>query len=442
MRILLTTPVGTTRYDYFRDLVSRGIKLPIRSYVPALALDYLGASLAPDNEVTLMRPNAFREIRRQLDNCDMVGITSATADYPDALETAKRIKQVRPDRLVVMGGPHVTIQDVETLEAGHTDVVVRGEGERVIRNLARATPLEQIEGITYRREGKIFRNEPQKDPPDLHSLPVPRSAGWTRFLWFRRDFGAVVSSRGCPHNCSFCMTACLQGRKWRARSAEHIARELEQFSEKPYVFFVDDNFTMDPERVLALCALIRERGFSFKWACLSRADTLAANENLLEEMFRAGLVGLFIGVESANPSSLKAAHKRQPREAIQKAFEMTRQYPIISQASMVFGFDSDTLETLDENIEFLLALDPKAIQASVLTPFPGTEIYAKYSAEGRILSKDWSRYDVCHCVFQPKNFSPRQLEDKVSECYRRFYGSSRKRKERLRGLSFFFKGRL
>lgn len=114
MRILLTTPVGKTRYDYFRHLVSRGIRLPVRSYVPSLALDYLAAALQGHHEVTVLRPTAFRDVRRHLARCDMVGITSTTADYPDALETARRVKGVRPDRLVVMGGPHVTIQDVET----------------------------------------------------------------------------------------------------------------------------------------------------------------------------------------------------------------------------------------------------------------------------------------------------------------------------------------
>ncbi|MBW1743394.1 MAG: radical SAM protein [Deltaproteobacteria bacterium] len=442
MRILLTTPVSTTQYDYFRDLASRGVKLPVRSFVPTLALDYLKASLEDDNEVTLLRPAAFRALRKQLDHCDMVGITSTTANYLDALETAKRVKEARPDKLVVMGGPHVSIQDVETLEAGNVDVVVRGEGELTMQKLARSKPFEEIEGISYKREGKIVRNPSQQAPIDLHSLPFPRSDGWTRFLWFRRSFGAVVSSRGCPHNCSFCTTSALQGRKWRARSASNITKELEQFTENPYVFFMDDNFTMDPERVETLCDLIQERGFSFRWACLSRADSIASNEKLLRKMFDAGLIALLIGVESANPESLRDAHKRQTQDVIRNAFGLIKQYPIITQATMIFGFDSDTLESMDENIEFLLELDPTVIQASVLTPFPGTEIYSKYMAEDRIFTNDWSKYDVCHCVFQPKNFSPEQLEDKVSECYRRFYGSSRKRKERLRGLSFFLKGKL
>jgi anaerobic magnesium-protoporphyrin IX monomethyl ester cyclase len=442
VRILLTTPVGKTRYDYFRHLVSRGIRLPVRSFVPSLALDYLAAALRRDHEVTVLQPAAFRDLRKHLARCDMVGITSTTADYPDALETARRVKWVRPDRPVVMGGPHVTIQDVETLETGHVDIVVRGEGEVTLQKLACGTPLEEIEGISYKRDGKIFRNASPKTPVDLHDLPVPESSGWTRFLSFKRGFGAVVSSRGCPHNCSFCMTASMQGRRWRARSPESLLKELERFSEKPYVFFVDDNFTMDPARVEALCDLIRERGLSFRWACLSRADSIAANENLLKKMFDAGLLGLFMGVESSSPTSLRDAHKKQTRDQIKKAFEIVKQVPIITLASMIFGFDSDTLETLDENIEFLMELDPTSIQATVLTPFPGTEIYSQLSAEGRIFSKDWSKYDVCHCVFHPKNFSPRQLEAKVAECYRRFYGSARKRKQRLRGAWFFLKGRL
>ena len=372
----------------------------------------------------------------------MVGITSTTADYLDALETARRVKGVSQDTLVVMGGPHVSIQDVQTLEGGNVDVVVRGEGERVMREIARSTPFEGIDGITYKREGKIIRNKPQQVPVDLHSLPAPRSVGWSRLLWFRRSFGLVVSSRGCPHNCSFCMTTSLQGRKWRARSAKHIMRELERFSESRYLFFVDDNFTLDPERVETLCDLIKERGFSFRWACLSRADSIVSNEKLLKKMFDAGLIALLVGVESSNPASLRDSHKKQTREVVQNAFDLVRQYPIISVASMIFGFDTDTLESMDENIEFVLELNPTVVQATVLTPFPGTEIYSKYSAEERIFTRDWSKYDALHCVFQPKNFSPEQLEKKVSECYRRFYSSPQKRKERIRGLSFFLKGKL
>ncbi len=442
MRILLTTPVSATRYDYFKDLVSRGIKLPVRSYVPSLPLDSLSASLQGEHDVALIRPGAFREVREHLDACDMVGITSTTANYLDALETAKLVKAARPDMPVVMGGPHVSIQDVETLETGHVDVVVRGEGELVMQHLARSEPLEGINGITYKREGKIFQNPPQEALVDLDTLEIPRNSGWTKFLWFRRSVGLIVSSRGCPHNCSFCMNSCLQGSRWRARSADNLAKELESFSGIQYLLFVDDNFTLDPKRVEALCDLIKERGFSFRWACLSRADSIVANEKLLKKMFDSGLIALFIGVESANPESLKDAHKRQTRDVIRKAFEITKQYPIITLASIIFGFDSDTLSSMDDNIEFLMEIDPTVIQATVLTPFPGTQIYAQYMAEDRILTNDWSKYDVCHCVFQPKNFSPEQLEDKVSECFRRFYSSPHKRKQRLRGLGHFLKGAL
>ncbi len=442
MRILLTTPVSATRYDYFKDLVSRGIKLPVRSYVPSLPLDSIRASLEDDHDVRLIRPDAFRDVCRHLDDCDMVGITSTTANYLDAVETAKQVKQARPGKPVVMGGPHVSVQDVEALETGCVDVVVRGEGELIVQRLARGDPYEEIAGISYILNGKIVQNPPQETLVDLDTLAIPRNDGWTRLLWFRRSIGLVVSSRGCPHKCSFCINSCMQGGQWRARSAENLAKELEKFSETQYLLFVDDNFTLDPKRVDALCDRIKERRFPFRWACLSRADSIVANERLLEKMFDAGLIALFIGVESANPESLKDAHKRQTRDVIRKAFEITKQYPIITLASIIFGFDTDTLESMDENIEFLLEIDPTAIQATVLTPFPGTEIYARYTAEGRILTKDWSRYDVCHCVFQPQNCSPRQLEDKVAECYRRFYRSPQKRKQRLRGLSFFFRGAL
>jgi anaerobic magnesium-protoporphyrin IX monomethyl ester cyclase len=442
MKVLLTTPVAHTRYDYIRHILTPGIKLPISSYFPSLALDSIKASLEEDNEVTLLHPKRFRDIRKRLGGVDLVGISSTTGDYADALETASRVKQVAPETRVVMGGPHVSVQDVETLETGNADVVVRGEGEGIMQKICSATPLEEIEGITYRRNGKILRNEPPRFPPDLVGLPFPKSMGSARLLGVKREFGLVVSSRGCPHRCSFCMTSSLQGHTWRARPVENMVRELEQFSQVRYLFFVDDNFTLDPQRVEALCEIVRERRFSFRWACMGRADSIVRHQNLLEKMFEAGLIALFIGVESANPASLKEARKQQTRTTVQKAFEIIHAYPIISVASIMFGFDSDTLETMDENIEFMIDLNPTAVQATVLTPFPGTEVYAQYAAEGRILTKDWSRYDLLQCVFHPRNCSPKQLENKVSECRRRFYGSSRKRRQRARGFRLMLSGRL
>ncbi len=442
MKVLLTTPVAHTRYDYIRHILTPGIKLPISSYFPSLALDSIKASLEEDNEVTLLHPKRFRDIRKRLGGVDLVGITSTTGDYADALGTARRVKQVAPETRVVMGGPHVSVQDVETLEAGNADVVVRGEGEGIMRSICKDTPLEEIEGITYRRNGKIFRNEPPRSRPDLVGLPFPKSMGSARLLGVKREFGLVVSSRGCPHRCSFCMTSSLQGHTWRARPVESMVAELEQFSGVRYVFFVDDNFTLDPQRVEALCGIIKERGFPFRWACMGRADSIVRHENLLEKMFKAGLIALFIGVESANPASLREAHKQQTRTTIQQAFEIIHAYPIISVASIMFGFDSDTLDTMDENIEFVIDLNPTALQATVLTPFPGTEVYEQYAAEGRILTKDWSRYDLLQCVFHPRNCSPKQLENKVSECRRRFYGSSRKRRQRVRGFRLMLAGRL
>lgn len=442
MKVLLTTPVAHTRYDYIRHILTPGIRLPISSHFPSLGLDAIKASLEEDHEVTLLYPKGFREIRRRLGGMDLIGITSTTGDYADALETAEFLKQLAPATRVIMGGPHVSVRDVETLEAGHVDVVVRGEGEGIMQRICKATPLEEIEGITYRRNGKIIRNESPRHPPDLLGMPFPRSMGCARLLGVKREFGLVVSSRGCPHRCSFCMTSSLQGHKWRARPVEDLVRELEQFSETRYVFFVDDNFTLDPQRVETLCEIIRDRGFSFRWACMGRADSIVGNENLLEKMFRAGLIALFIGVESANPASLREARKQQTCKTIQQAFEVINEYPVISVASIMFGFDSDTLDTMDENIEFLIDLNPTAVQATVLTPFPGTEVFSQYAAEGRILTKDWSRYDLLQCVFQPRHCSPKQLEKKVSECRRRFYGSSRKRRQRARGFRLMLAGRL
>lgn len=323
---------------------------------------------------------------------------------------------------VVLGGPHVTFLPEEALE--HAPLVVRGEGEAAMNALldvweegytdASDTRYAAVPNLSWKKGNGIIQHNPVGPwVTDLDALPVPDFSladGTADCVIGGQKTVMVQTSRGCPFDCSFCSVTGMFGRKFRYRSVESIIEELRQY-DRPnhFVFFCDDNFTASKERARTLLNAMLCAGFRFRWSTQVRTD-LARDPELVKLMRRAGCHTVFIGFESVSPQSLTEMKKSQTLEDIRNAIRVVRDAGIHIHGMFVFGFETDNWDTVEATVRFARQMELTSVQLLILTPLPGSELYRRLSAEGRITSFDWDRYDTHHVVYQPTAFTPFELQ--------------------------------
>jgi len=397
--------------------------------LPPLGLAYLAASLRGHGHSVSVKDLNVEDPPSDLTPFDLVGITADTPRYPLALEWAQRAKQ--SGARVILGGPHVTFLDEEPLLRGWVDVVVRGEGELIFPSLVdflqSNQDLAELPGLSYREDGLIRRTADGEIPADLDSLPFPARDLLAMPLYRHlelagRPITSLITSRGCPFRCTFCASSRFSGTRWRTRSIPSILEEIGEIRGR-YGFsalaFLDDNFTLDPARVIAICEQILERRWDLKWWCFSRPDTIIKNEEMVEAMAAAGARYVFMGIESASQRVLDSYGKRAQAETAEEAVRLLRRYGIDTTASYVLGEVEETEEMIQATVRQAIQLRTGTAQFSLLTPYPGTNLYER--VRDRIFQSDWSQFDCLHPTFRLDHISPSRLQELLRLAYRSFY---------------------
>jgi len=366
---------------------------------PYLALTTLAALTPPDVTVRLIDENA-----EDLDwqpNPDLVGISLMTPLAPRGYEIAAAYR--RRGIPVVLGGIHATMMPEEA--SNHADAVVVGEAERL---------WPQV--IADARQGHLQPLYRENAYAPLDHLPLPRRELLLRKAYF--FVNTLQTTRGCPFDCEFCSVTQFYGHTYRLRPIAEVEREIQNL-EGRFVFFVDDNLVGD--RMYARELFQRLIPYRLKWA--SQASiTIAKDAELLRLAQQSGCLGLFIGLESLSQKTLQDMGKSFNRvDSYRDRIKRIHSYGIGIQGSFIFGNDGDTPAIFEDTLRFTEETRLDAALFSILTPFPGTRLYHKMRSEGRILSRDWNRYDMNHVVFQPRGMSPQQLQQGFNWAYRRLY---------------------
>jgi radical SAM superfamily enzyme YgiQ (UPF0313 family) len=355
---------------------------------------------------------------------DLVGISTITSTAPRAYAIADRVRAMGIP--VLMGGPHVTYLTEEAL--GHADYVVRGEGEAALTAFIDAREkgigYADVPNLSFKDEtGTVVHNPMAPRAADLDLIPFPDlSLLRPEAKGFKHMSSIpVLTSRGCPFDCSFCSVTGMFGRKYRFRSTENIIEELRQYSgRKAAIFFYDDNFAADPKRTRDLCeAIIREK-LKITWTTQVRAD-VTRDPELVALMKKSGCHTVYIGFESVNPDALEDMKKKQTVAEIATAVKVFRRHRINIHGMFVLGFDQDDWRSVRKTVRFAKRARLMSTQFLILTPLPGSAFYDKISAENRIRFHDWALYDAHHAVFQPARFSLPDLQKAQSFAHRKFY---------------------
>ncbi|MFP4562441.1 MAG: B12-binding domain-containing radical SAM protein [Spirochaetia bacterium] len=359
---------------------------------------------------------------------DVVGISLTTSTAPQGYKIARMVKALDGKdgkrRPVVMGGVHATFEPDEAIR--EADYVFRGEADDTfvpfLNALGAGKSLETIPGLVWKENEGIRMNDMKTEYTDMTTVPTP---DWSLFEGYSiTDIGPVMTSRGCPFDCSFCSVTEMLGKKHRRRTVEQVIDELKGIKAKQ-VFFYDDHFAANKARTRELLTRIREeqgkgaivtRGFSAQ----VRSD-IAKDPEVLDLMKAVGFNTLFIGFESVNPETLKLFNKGQTIDDIETAVKAIRARRIRIHGMFVFGSDADDASTFDNTLRFAQRNHIETAQFLILTPLPGTRQYREFDLQGRVLTQNWAQYDTFNTVFLPKNMSPYELQKAALRAMRKFY---------------------
>lgn len=410
--------------------------------IPLLGLPILGGILQKMKlEVKIFCENLASINWQEVSKADLVGISSLTSLAPRAYQIVKEVKRIAKETKreirVVMGGPHPTFLPEEALLSG-ADFVVRHEGEETLKELVESLQgtgsksLNEIPGLSYRDGGEIKHNPNRPLIMDLDQIPLPDFSlieGVKKINIF-----PVQTSRGCPYDCEFCSVTQMFGRKFRYRNPENIIREMEKINPQRHIFIVDDNFSGNPTRTLALLETMKKSGIKREWSTQERVS-IAQKPEILKMMKETGCSRLYQGIESFNPEALNEWNKGQTPEQIKQAVPIIHSYGLSIHGMLIQGGDADTPETIERTITETIRCDVDTAQFFILTPPPGTRIHKRLQQEGRIFDEQWDRYDGQHIVFNPRQMSAWQVQKLSIEAFQRFYSL-------WRGVKWFVRGKI
>ena len=325
-------------------------------------------------------------------NPDMVGIGMMTPNFKAARNIAGIVKTIDTGIKTVVGGAHATLDPADTADAAEFDCVVRGEGEFATLELADGKPERSIKGLSFKKNGETIHNDDRPFIKNLDELPFPARDLFindTEFL----DPGNISTGRGCSFACSYCASPRLWHRAARFRSVENVMSELEYLA-KHYpgtlVRFVDDTFSLNKRRALAICRRIIESNTGIKWVCDTRVDCL--DDELLSLMKEAGCVRIKIGVESGSDRILKRINKGVTTDDMRRAVHLIKQHAIPLTIYLMAGFPGETNDDLRQTIAFAKELAPDYVSLSVLAPYYGTQIWHDMEKQGKTFDKEHWEY--------------------------------------------------
>lgn len=430
MEVLLINPPWTMR----KGNVWKGIA----SCVPPIGLAQLASYLEKKNvQIKILDANAesiyFPEIYNRLKKTKpdpvFIGITATTSIIDKALEVACLCKDVFPNTKIILGGVHPSILPEEVLNNKSVDYVIRGEGEETLWELISGKEKAEILGLSYKNNGNIRHNPERPIIENLDELPLP-AYHLLPIEKYHPALGSykqlpgigIISTRGCPGRCTFCLGQYL-GKRIRMNSAKRIIEQI-KLLQKEYgikeISFYDDTFTVFKNNVIEFCELLIKERINITWSCFSRVDFV--DKDILLLMKRAGCHQMCYGVESRSEQILQNIKKNISFEKTKNAIELTKDVGIETRATFMLGSPGETKLTMIQTINYAIELEPDIAVFNITTPYPGTEMYAWALDKGYLKTRNWSNYDLSQPVMDLPTLNSEDVTKYYQKAYLKFYG--------------------
>ena len=411
-KLLLINPLSTNR---------QGLILHSHVIYPPIGLGIIATLTPEDWDVEILDENFERFAYRE---ADLVGITALTSSVTRAYELADIYREKGIP--TVLGGIHASMMNEESMQ--FFDAVVKGEAESVWKQL--------IEDFEKGKLQKIYKGK---------LLPFENAVSPARHLFHEKyQFASIQTTRGCPMMCDFCSVHTFNGNKYRERPVEEVLDELETITHNK-IYFVDDNLIgygkKSERRAIALFKGMLERGIKKQWFC-SASLNFADNEEVLELAARSGCVMVLLGIESERIEQLEETNKmlniKIGIDHYDEVFEKIHKYGISVLGAFIYGLESDTPETMASRTEYINNAPIDAVQATILTPLPGTELFNRMASAKKIVfnnyPEDWQLYDFVDVVFNHKNMSREVFMSEVRKNWDALYNDKILKKKFLRTL--------
>jgi len=435
-------PVRDMKFSFVNPMPSADTPNMVTSAWPPLGMLYIAGILMREGIEVSILDQAIRNVSIEQsiqwvkkESPDIVGFSVCGSSAREAFKVAETVKKEMPDVTVVLGNYHATFNAERILKKyPSVDVIVRGEGEYtsldLVKCLEKRRPLKEVDGITFRNKGEIVSTPDRPLIKNIDELPFPNrllmNTEYTSLIHGIRAatkrFTTVVSSRGCPFQCTFCGCRKFARGVWRPRSVGNIMKELEYLKSEGYeqFLFVDDNFTLNTKRVVKLCQMMRKEKLNMEWFCDSRVDHVSYD--LFSEMVKAGCRILYFGIESANQRILnyykKGITPDQSRGAVEKARKAGMDVIV---GSFIVGAPDETRKEVETTLRFAHELDIDVPQLNVLGAFTGTDLWREVVSKGWINEETMWETGAYVANISPHAVPFDELRSMVFEYFKSFY---------------------
>jgi len=374
-------------------------------------------------------------------NPSIVCTSGFTTNVYACARTAEIAKKVNDNIVTVVGGIHFSFTPEESLlDFPEIDYIVRGEGELtlvdLINTLGNEGKMGNVQGISWRKEGRIIHNPARPLIENLDSLPYPayhlvennlKQYHFTMMAGRNTRYMIMEGARGCEYNCSFCTQWNHWGSRWRTKSAKRIADEIEHMNETyggVFLWFTDDHMKLQ-QRGNQLYEELRHRRCKDDIMLFfqARTDDVAHHPDLIEKLREVGTYWIMCGVESDSEESLKEYKKGIKTADAYTAMKILNQNDIFSHAMFVIGARRDTHESIEQLRQFSQDIAPDFAIYTALTPFPGTIYYETARKKGWVEDTNYTNYDMAHAIMPTETLTRQEVQEELWRCYRSFYGS-------------------